>query len=703
MKILATIATALLVMLSASIANGQDAPARDPRTEAIDRLILVLEDDAVRTDLLEQLRKMSATPPAASNQSGEDETPTTEPQPGENIAAPGLIDVLSEWSTTIVEQLPTTTFGIPIDQKAQQAQTQLATRIEAGVASGELTRFFMWALPGFMIVVAGGLFLRRVGRGLTAPTQPVRKRLLAVGVSLKIIANVAFFLLAALILSLMLPQDLGTRIFLTLSAGLLLSILMTDLAMAGLSALGGMRGVRVVHFAQRRLFKWALPIGMLSTFAALLRDAELRRVVGWSAADIASFTLNMSAAAITLALVIRHRMVIGRLIFGRAAHSPRSKNAIRNATRRLARYWHLLAYAFIGLSAVSLFAGQRDNDVFTQVFWSFGTVLVGLVAVALLHRLYDGVLNRRRRLHGAVRHALIAGMLRVTRLATDIAIALFAIVVIARIWGFDLWGWLQADGRQLSQPLAAAAICAVITWLIWVALDAWIASALTPTDAFGRPRQRSNRAQTLLPLLRNSLMMLLVLLAGIAILANIGVDVTPLLAGAGVFGLAISFGSQQLVQDVITGVFILAEDTLAIGDTINTGDRSGVVEGISLRTVRLRDADGALHSIPFSTIKALKNSSRNFGVFRPRYSVPSSVDPEQVLDAMRDASATLKANPRYTSAFMGDLQNLGIEEINAGSVIVSGSLRTAPLRQADLTRAFNGTFRALLAERGIEL
>ncbi len=203
--------------------------------------------------------------------------------------------------------------------------------------------------------------------------------------------------------------------------------------------------------------------------------------------------------------------------------------------------------------------------------------------------------------------------------------------------------------------------------------------------------------------MRNGVLILLVVLGGIAVLANIGVDVTPLIAGAGVFGLALSFGSQQLVQDVITGFFILAEDTIAVGDTISTGDRTGVVESLSLRSMRLRDSDGALHSIPFSTVKALKNSSRNFGVLRPRFTVPAGTDPLAVIDEMRTAAAELRADPKFSHAITSDMHDLGIDEINAGSVVVSGSLRTSPVRQPEIARAFNGRMLVGLAEKGIRL
>jgi hypothetical protein len=119
------------------------------------------------------------------------------------------------------------------------------------------------------------------------------------------------------------------------------------------------------------------------------------------------------------------------------------------------------------------------------------------------------------------------------------------------------------------------------------------------------------RAQTMMPLIRNVLFVAIFIIALIVALANMGMNVTPLLAGAGVIGLAIGFGAQSLVADLITGLFIIIEDSLAIDDYVDVGGHLGTVEGLTIRTVRLRDIDGIVHTIPFSEIKSIKNYSRD--------------------------------------------------------------------------------------------
>src|SRR6185369_240604 len=136
---------------------------------------------------------------------------------------------------------------------------------------------------------------------------------------------------------------------------------------------------------------------------------------------------------------------------------------------------------------------------------------------------------------------------------------------------------------------------------IWEIVDAAISFYLERRDSNGNPFVTSSRARTLLPLMRNALLVVISLLAGLTILSELGVNIAPLLAGAGVVGLAIGFGAQTLVKDVITGAFILFEDTVNVGDVITVNGISGTVEKMTIRTLKLRAGDGTLHSVPFGT------------------------------------------------------------------------------------------------------
>nr|WP_255528777.1 mechanosensitive ion channel domain-containing protein [Roseomonas sp. KE0001] len=203
--------------------------------------------------------------------------------------------------------------------------------------------------------------------------------------------------------------------------------------------------------------------------------------------------------------------------------------------------------------------------------------------------------------------------------------------------------------------------------------------------------------------MRNFAFVVLCVLTVIAVMSNLGINVAPLLAGAGVIGLAISFGSQQLVQDVITGLFMLIEDTIAIGDTIDTGDRAGTVESVTIRTVRIRDGDGALHTIPFSQIKALKNRSRGFGVYTVKVVVGYDSDLNKVMEIMNEVGEEMRQDPDFRDNMMTGLQIWGVDQFTPEGVTIMGGLRTRALQQWGVGRAFNLRLKQRFDEAGIAL
>ena len=174
------------------------------------------------------------------------------------------------------------------------------------------------------------------------------------------------------------------------------------------------------------------------------------------------------------------------------------------------------------------------------------------------------------------------------------------------------------------------------------------------------------RAQTMMPLIRNVLFVAIFIIALIVALANMGMNVTPLLAGAGVIGLAIGFGAQSLVADLITGLFIIIEDSLAIDDYVDVGGHLGTVEGLTIRTVRLRDIDGIVHTIPFSEIKSIKNYSREFGYAIFRVAVPSNMDIDNAIKLMREVGPENAHRPAATAQHLVAAGDSGRREFRVG-------------------------------------
>lgn len=212
------------------------------------------------------------------------------------------------------------------------------------------------------------------------------------------------------------------------------------------------------------------------------------------------------------------------------------------------------------------------------------------------------------------------------------------------------------------------------------------------------------RARTMLPLIRNVVFVGLLSVAAIITAANLGLNVTPLLAGAGVIGLAVGFGAQSLVADLITGLFIIIEDTISVGDSIEVdGGHAGVVETLTIRTVRLRDGQGAIHAIPFSQIKVVKNLSRDFAyaVFEVR--VPFSADVDQITQMIREVGAELMADFRYRREMLGPIEVWGLDRFDPNWMVVKGQIKTLPLKQWSVARAFNVRVKRKMDEIGMDV
>ena len=182
-----------------------------------------------------------------------------------------------------------------------------------------------------------------------------------------------------------------------------------------------------------------------------------------------------------------------------------------------------------------------------------------------------------------------------------------------------------------------------------------------------------------------------------------GLDLAPLLATAGVIGIAIGFGSQKLVQDVINGMFILLQETISVGDVVEVGGHGGTVERISVRTVELRDASGIVHTIPFSEITTVKNWARGYGYAELDVSVAYGEDADEVMEVLRQISAELEADPQVGQFMLEPIDVWGVDEFAETGVVIKARIKTRPLKQFYVKRQFNRLMKRRFDELGIAM
>ncbi|HTN34253.1 MAG TPA: mechanosensitive ion channel domain-containing protein, partial [Marinobacter sp.] len=212
-------------------------------------------------------------------------------------------------------------------------------------------------------------------------------------------------------------------------------------------------------------------------------------------------------------------------------------------------------------------------------------------------------------------------------------------------------------------------------------------------------KSKAARAQTIVPIARNTLLAVIIIVAIFVALSTLGVDVTPLLAGAGIIGLAVGFGAQTLVQDLITGLFIVVEDSMSVGDFVEINGFMGTVEGFNLRTVRMRDLEGVVHHITFSKISSIHNMSREFGIALIKIRIPPELPIDDAILIMTETADELRTLPDMRWLIWSPLEMQGIHAFEEGCPVLRMRMRTKPECQWQVSRAFNLLLKRRLEER----
>jgi small-conductance mechanosensitive channel len=212
-----------------------------------------------------------------------------------------------------------------------------------------------------------------------------------------------------------------------------------------------------------------------------------------------------------------------------------------------------------------------------------------------------------------------------------------------------------------------------------------------------------SRLKTLLPLFRKFLMITLAVMVIMLVLSALGVDIGPLLAGAGVVGLAIGFGAQTLVKDIISGMFFLLDDAFRVGEYIESGSIRGTVEHISIRSLRLRHHRGALHTIPFGTLDQITNYSRDWVIDKVTVSVTYDTDLDKVKKIIKQIGKELQADPELTPHIIETLKMQGVEQFGEFAIQIRLKMMTKPGEQFVIRRRAYAMIKKAFAENGIEI
>jgi len=354
-------------------------------------------------------------------------------------------------------------------------------------------------------------------------------------------------------------------------------------------------------------------------------------------------------------------------------------------------------------SFIQKLTAMNGEDIAVALGWT-AAVLVGAIALLWLLRFSLRLAARwlspkqdKGTEQGKEARKNIGGW---TMFAARFVIGIIALAWILHIWGFDVR--TGALGEILGVFWRAGFIIMFSIATIEV-FGFVITRSLHRGARHSRDLRRAAQLRTLAPVLKGVATTFVAVIALMLTLSQFGIDIGPLIAGAGVLGLAIGFGAQTLVKDFLTGIFLILEDTVSIGDIVTIGDFGGVVEDMSLRTIKLRDFDGTLHIFPYSEAMVIHNKTKSFSFAVFDLSIDYSSDISRALELMQEVGEELKRDATLGPTILADTEVVGVDRLADSAVILKGRIKTAPGKQWSVQREYLKRIKLAFDANGIAI
>lgn len=675
--------------------GGQDAASTDTQLR---KLLDVLKNDQARQRLITEIENSLA----ASGQS-----PQGAAKPADN--GPAVAEDLRSIGARVADL--TEKLGTSTRRSVQQLFGQLAQtpRIFANLTPDDIS-FMLWLLAHLItlvIVTYGGLFAMR------ALTERLRHRLKLTirreGWIAKTLAAIATLLLD--VVNLLVPWAVGylaafailgnpgTISFaqsLYLNAFAALEVIMAVLRFVLTPRRDEARLVRLESEQALSVLRWCRAIGILLVYGQLLIMPLVARTMSSGAGRAIGIVGVTVVLLVVAAAVLRAHGFVTRLLMSWAGR--------RRGLAGLARYWHVPALAYLlGLFVLAL---TRPLATLYFVLLDNLQIVIAIIVGMVVNNLITAVIGRGIRLPRAISartpllqkrmNALVPQALQVLRVLVMIIVAAFCLNTLGVM---DVIAFLDTRfGSEIVWGTASVAVIVLAAFGLWLVLSSWIEYRINPDYSVTSARER-----TLLTLLRNAFTITLVIIALMFVFSALGINIAPLLASAGVVGLAIGFGAQKAVQDIITGIFIQLEGAIDVGDVVSIGGISGVVERLTVRSAALRDLEGTYHIIPFSSVDTVTNYMRGFAYALIDMGVAYREDIEDAKQAMFDAFAELKTDPELSGSIIDELEWMGLDKFGASEIVLRARIRTLPGMQWTAKRHYNAILKKIFDERGIEI
>ncbi len=700
--------------------NTAASPSGDVSRAGVERLLQDLEDPQKLEELKEDLKIL-----LAAQETREEDKPYEPLADAEGLLGQLLILMSGHMQeiNRVLTDAGQSTLELPeIARDLVQQSRDPETLRTWGEMGGKVA---LVLVAGFLAFWLAKRLLRRPLKSLEdqeAYSRATRAAFLLGSTLLEIVPIIAFAAVAYAVLPLLDPAD-GTQVV-ALTAVNAIAFAKLVLALARLILVPGAPALRLFDIENetaKYLYIWVRRIVSLAIYGYFILEASL--LLGLPASLYVSLQklLGLIITLMAIILVLQNRSCVAEWLRGDPVQEDQDQSAQSQLTeamrrrmqalaafrRRLASFWHVLAIVII-LGLFGTWALQIEGGLF---FLARALVLTGIIILitTFILRLNDRGQNYLFRISDDLKaghpelEARANRYLPLLKKTIRAVIYVLAVFSILNAWGLGTLGWLMSpQGFAIISQVVTILVILMIASLIWEFAAIRIEKSMA-LESESEDKRATSRKLTLLPLLKNVIMIAVILVAGMSVMAHLGINIAPLLAGAGVIGLAIGFGAQTLVRDVITGAFILLEDSMAVGDWVEAGGHAGTVEHLTVRTVSLRDLAGTLHVIPFGEVTTVQNYNRDYGYAMIDAGVAFRENYGEVVHALQDVAAELKEDETWGPDIIGDLEIFGLNKITDSAVEVRVRIKTRPLCHFAIRRAFLERMKRVFDERGIEI
>ncbi|MEM9628490.1 MAG: mechanosensitive ion channel domain-containing protein [Pseudomonadota bacterium] len=694
----------LLPAGAALAAEANDAGSSDIDPARVEGLVKTLEDPEARAKLIDQLKALTAA-----------ETESSEAHTVDELGL-GFVDLVTRQIDMLARasvEISSTIVDLP----------DLTDWLFEQVTDPTLRDYWIDLLVKLAVTLGGGIIAYRLTRRFMNPTidrfyneRPdglvAKVPLALLRGALRLIPIFAFTAIGYGLLTLLGDWNgdavsvLGRSL---VDATIFCMVLVVGARTVLAPSAPGLRLVNLSDGHARYIFNWIKRFIYLIAYSYVVAHNDFVLKIPGSIYGGINRALGLVVVLMLIYLVLRNRKTVAHWLRGHDHEDSDQVMQVLGRCRRLvADIWPVFAIFYI-VSTYLIWALAIPGG-FSLLFR--GGVLTTLL-LAIARPLAYGVeraLGQGLSLGTGIRRRYPAFERRINRylgLLQGFAVSLVYFVILltlVHIWGFNLFtlvgGWLSDEAWG---KLKSAAIVVAVSFLVWELISTLIENYLDAIDDSGTRIERSARARTLLPLLQTFLFLLICTVVTLTTLSTLGVDVTPVLAAAGVIGIAIGFGSQKLVQDIINGLFILFQDTIAVGEVVDVAGHSGVVEHISVRTIGLRDLSGRAHTIPFSEVTTITNHTKDYAFAELNIGIGYREDVDEVIEVIRQIGAELETDPVHGQNILEPIQVLGVDQFADSAVIIKARIKTNPMTQWAVKRAFNRLMKYRFDELGIEI